>query len=141
MFIEMNQRVLVSTILYALGVVGASGCATVSSTKAAPIQEARAVKIAASCPEVRAALPTGLGRLGFLIEEIVETNTCEVTILATKGGSAFSWGEVVRVSVAEVSARSTQLQITTKRRLITNIFAPTDWSTPIAMAVREGLGQ
>jgi hypothetical protein len=137
----MNQPILVSTMLYALWVVCASGCATVSSTKTAPIKEAKAVQIAAPCPEVRAALPTGLRRLGFLIEEIIETDTCEVTIVASKGGSAFSWGELVRVSVVQVSAGATELQITTKLRLITNIFAQSDWSAPIATAVREGLGQ
>lgn len=137
----MNQRILASTVLYALWVICASGCATVSSTKTAPVEEAKAVQMAAPCPQVRAALSTGLRRLGFLIEEVIEANACEVTIIASRSGSAFSYGELVRVSVTEVSAGATQLQITTKRRLITNILAPSDWSTPIATAVREGLGQ
>jgi len=55
--------------------------------------------------------------------------------------SAFSWGELVRVNVVEASEAVTELQIATKRRLLTNVFAQSDWSAPIAASVRELLDE
>jgi hypothetical protein len=124
----------------------ASGCATVSSTKLAPADEAVVRYLAVPCKDVRVALQPALLRLGFSIEDVVEESDCGLKLVAVMGPSAaaiymLSGGEVVRVSVQKETDVSTMLQITTKRRVAMDPWAKGDWSGEIVKALHAVLGR
>ena len=52
-------------------------------------------------------------------------------IIGKKGGSLFSYGELVRVVVEEHGENSTMVYVHTKRKMATNIFAKGDYSKTI----------
>jgi len=62
-------------------------------------------------------------------------------IVAKKGMSAWSWGELVRVVVQELSNDRVAVRVLSKRRMATNVTAKGDYSeaifSSIEMAVAE----
>jgi bifunctional ADP-heptose synthase (sugar kinase/adenylyltransferase) len=85
--------------------------------------------------------------LGAIVQAgltIKETSTADETgaiILAERGMSAFSWGELVRVIVQKSSERQTVVRILTMRRIAMNITAKADHSEAIfaniSLALKE----
>src|SRR5262245_61822666 len=98
-----------------------AGCATVESMGHEPSDEGVSFSVPASCSFVRDALQQALLGLKFTIGTVDDSGACDRDVVATMGISAFSWGELVRVTLREGDANSTVLSVTTKRRLATNI--------------------
>lgn len=118
-----------------------TGCATTSSVANASGKSAVPFDLPEPCLVVREVLEPALIELKFKIESIEDSNSCNRTVVATKTVSAFSWGEIVRVSLRETDSRSSKLEITTERRLATNITAKGDWSAEIHDAVLGKLAE
>jgi len=115
------------------------GCASTSTVANAPAESAIPVNIAKPCPAVQEVLEPALIELGFKIDSVQDVDECGQTIVARKGMSAFSWGELVRVTLRGNDSQSSVLEVVTKRRLATNITADGDWSSEIREAVLKKL--
>ena len=117
------------------------GCASTSTVANAPAESAISVDITKPCAAVQEVLEPALIDLGFEIDSVEDLDACGRTIIAKKGMSAFSWGELVRVTLREKDSQSSALEIVTQRRLSTNITADGDWSPEIHEAVLDRLGK
>ena len=95
-----------------------------------PSDEGVSFSVPVSCSFVRDALQPALLDLKFTIGTVDDSGACDRDVVATMGISAFSWGELVRVTLREGDANDTVL-----RRLATNIIAKGDWSKEIHAAV------
>ena len=77
---------------------------------------------------------------GLAIDTFNEINETSAVIVAKKGASAFSWGELVRVVVQQSASDRTSVRVVTKRRLATNVTAKGDYAdtifSNIALALR-----
>ena len=118
------------------------GCATISTVREA--QGTGTAKVYA-LPLSDLSLKTRktLGALGLQIAEIESsTDGKEVTILAEKGLSAFSYGERIAVFLTEVSPQQAKVEVISKKVLATNIFAKTwtgDFFKMLDLMVEEKL--
>ena len=132
----MSTRHLTAAIVISAMLVSA-GCATVESTAAAPADKAKSFTIPFACASARNALQPALSELKFEVKTTHDSGDCDRDVVATKGISAFSWGELVRVTLRESDANSTILAVTTKRRDAINITAKGDWSQEVYAAVMK----
>ena len=130
----MNRRHLTAAVSTSAMLVTA-GCATVESTAAAPTEQAKSFTIPIACASAREALQPALSDLKFEVKTTHDSGDCDRDVVAAKGISAFSWGELVRVTLREGDANSTILAVTTKRRDAINITAKGDWSQEVYAAV------
>jgi hypothetical protein len=78
---------------------------------------------------------------GLAIDSHDQINDTTAMIVAKKGMSAWSWGELVRVVVQELSNDRVAVRVLSKRRMATNVTAKGDYSeaifSSIEMAVAE----
>jgi len=125
----MHIQVAAVVVVVSTAFLGA-GCATVESMGHEPSDEGVSFSVPASCSFVRDALQPALLDLKFTIGTVDDSGACDRDVVATMGISAFSWGELVRVTLREGDANDTIL-----RRLATNIIAKGDWSKEIHAAV------
>ena len=130
----MHIQVAAVVLVVSTAFLGA-GCATVESMGHEPSDEGVSFSVPASCSFVRDALQPALLDLKFTIGTVDDSGACDRDVVAAMGISAFSWGELVRVTLREGDANDTVLSVTTKRRLATNIIAKGDWSKEIHAAV------
>ena len=68
---------------------------------------------------------------GLNVDTVSTPDSLTWMIIAKKGMSLFSYGELVRVVVAQTPDRAVAVRVYTKRRLATNVTAKGDWSGPI----------
>src|SRR4026207_326163 len=130
----MHIQVAAGLVVVLIVFLGA-GCATVESMGHELPDEGVSFYVPATCSFVRDALQPALLDLKFAIGTVDDSGVCDRDVVATMGISAFSWGELVRVTLREGDANDTILSVTTKRRLATNIIAKGDWSKEIHAAV------
>ena len=76
---------------------------------------------------------------GLAIKETDAVGENQTTILAEKGISALSWGELVRVVVQRSSAHQTVVRVLTMRRLAMNITAKGDYSETVFASISKSL--
>lgn len=70
--------------------------------------------------------------------KIISANEATGEIYAEKGTSALSWGENVAVYVAKNDAKSTSVEVISKRSLETNLFAE-NWETTLFKQIDAAL--
>lgn len=68
---------------------------------------------------------------GLAIDEASQVAPGKLAIIAKKDSGRFSYGELVRVIVQELSEQRTQVEIITKKRVKLNVLAKGDWSQTI----------
>lgn len=69
---------------------------------------------------------------------IVKESKSENYILAQNGMTAFSFGENIAVFVREISKNKNEVEIVSKRKMQTNIFAP-EWSNKVLAGIQTCL--
>ena len=99
--------------------------------RAAPVNEGVPRSYAGDYHEVTRAAYEAVQSLGLHVEEVRQISPVTWHVIATSGASAFSWGELVRVSVQRHPTSHVAVWVLTRRRLATNITAKDDYSPEI----------
>jgi hypothetical protein len=81
--------------------------------------------------DVTRAAQDAVRSIGLTVEEVGQLDAATWRVIATAGASAFSWGELVRVSVRRYQAPPVSVWVLTRRRLATNITAKDDYSPEV----------
>ena len=71
---------------------------------------------------------------GMIIQRVEDANSDEFMIIAEKGITAWSWGEVVGVMIKKVEEDTSLVKVISKRKLSTNITAK-DWTIDILSGI------
>ena len=108
-----------------------TGCRTVDGMRTAPVNEGVARSYAADYGDVTRAAYQAVQSLNLTVEEARQIDPATWHVIATAGVSAFSWGELVRVSVQRHPAMPVSVWVLTRRRLVTNFTAKDDYSPDI----------
>jgi hypothetical protein len=124
-------RLIGKPLAVALWLVVMSACASAGGMRSEPLSAGEtkfyAAPLNAVAPAARlAALATGLD-----VDTVAQLDSLTWMIIAKKGMSLFSYGELVRVVVQQTPEGAVAVRVFTKRRLATNIAAKGDWSGPI----------
>ena len=126
----MNMRVtwLLASVIW---IMCLGGCATRTSMLSAPLDAGCSQTFSADYDRVITASRDALTSSGLDIEDASEVNNRTFVILAQKGMSMSSYGELVRVTVQGMSESETEVKVYTKRRLATNVTARGDWADTV----------
>ena len=108
-----------------------TGCRTVDGMRTAPLNEGVPRSYAADYGDVTRAAYQAVESLGLTVEEVTQIDPATWHVIATAGASAFSWGELVRVSVQRHPAMPVAVWVLTRRRLATNFTAKGDYSPDV----------
>jgi len=106
-------------------------CASVGGMRSAPLTEGVPRTFAAGHTTVLNASREAVVEAGLAIDEVRQVNDRTWMIIAKKGASGFTWGELVRVVVQEESPSETMVRVYTQRRMATNVTAKGDYSDTI----------
>lgn len=111
-----------------------SGCATLQTVK-----NSRGLGVKRiynySYEDVYKAVLIGVSQPGI---EIVEQNKEKGYLYASRGMTAFSWGERIAIFLSKIDKKKTEVEIVCKRVVSTNIFAR-DWTDNIFNAIEKEL--
>ena len=119
--------VLVSVI----GIICIGGCATRTAMLEAPLDAGHSQTFSADYDRVIRASRDALTTSGLDIDDATEIDNRTFVILAQKGASMSSYGELVRVAVQGVSESETEVKVYTKRRLATSVFTRGNWADTV----------
>ena len=119
--------VLVSVI----GIICIGGCATRTAMLEAPLDAGHSQTFSADYDRVIRASRDALTTSGLDIDDATEIDNRTFVILAQKGASMSSYGELVRVAVQGVSESETEVKVYTKRRLATSVFTRGNWANTV----------
>lgn len=128
------KKVLYDFMLLVLLLLLVSGCATLADASSARGQGKSRV-YDTSFDTVWNTVPEAVNELGL---RVASKNRQEGCILATKGMTAFSYGENVAVFVEKVDDERTKVEVVSKKTMGTNIFA-WNWEKPILDKLSEML--
>jgi hypothetical protein len=106
-------------------------CASSGGMRSEPLGAGEAKFYTAPFQTVAPAAREAVREAGLDVDTVSHPDSLTWMILAKKGGSLFSYGELVRVVVQQTPEGAVAVRVFTKRRLATNITARGDWSGPI----------
>jgi hypothetical protein len=113
-----------------------AGCTTTASVEQSPSEKDSVYLLKQDCNTVLTALPYALVSINLELRRNNSSGAdCPATVIARKGISAFSWGEIVRINLARTEAGGTELRVYTERALATNVTARGDWSPQVYTAL------
>ena len=136
----LTRRALGNSIAIVLALAfSVVSCATVGGMRSAPLTAGMSRTFNHEYDAVLRAAREAVVDAGFTIEVASEVKPKTWMIIGTKGASAWSWGELVRVVVDEAGPDSTTVRIHTKRKLATNVTAKGDYSTSIFSIIELNL--
>jgi len=116
--------------LAALAII-AAGCASVGGLRSEPL-DAGEVKFYTARLDVVAPPPRqAVLAAGLDVDSTSQPDSLTWIIIAKKGMSFFSYGELVRVVVQQTTEGPVAVRVFTKRRMATNVMAKGDWSGTI----------
>lgn|GEM_PF-1095708 len=122
--------------LICLAIFLLAGCTTAARVAQSPSELDCVYLLKQDCETVLTALPDALLSIELeLRRENLSAANCPATVIARKGISAFSWGEIVRINLARTEAGGTELRVYTERALATNVTARGDWSPHVYKAL------
>lgn len=108
------------------------GCASAGGIRSEPLDAGEAKVYAAPMTVVVPAVQQAVLAAGLDVDAVSQPDSATWMIVAKKGMSLFSWGELVRIVVQPTPDGATAVvRVFTKRRLATNITAKSDWSDTI----------
>ena len=107
------------------------GCATTGGMRSTPLDTGVSRQYAGDFEIVFRATRAAITNAGLAIESYDEIDETTALIVAKKGASAFSWGELVRVVVQSTAPDKVTVRVLTKRKLATNVTARGDYSETI----------
>lgn len=126
-----------------IGLLAASillyGCATSAGLRTAPIQAGTARIFSGEFEQVLKAAKESMLEVGLSVEDSTKVNDHTYLIVGSKGLSAFSYGELVRLIVEETDPSEITVRVYTKRRLATNVTAKGDYSKEIFARIESKL--
>lgn len=108
-----------------------AGCATTGGLRQEPLDVGAQRLFRYPSDKVSEAAQAALRKSGFEVKEVAEVREGVWTIMATKGMSLMSYGELVRISLSADGTDKTVARFITKKRMATNVAAKGDWSTSI----------
>jgi len=109
----------------------AGACASTAGLRSAPLDAGETKFYAAPLGVVGPAARQAVLSVGLNVDTVSTPDSLTWMIIAKKGMSFFSYGELVRVVVAQTPDGAVAVRVFTKRRLATNVTAKGDWSGPI----------
>lgn len=113
-------------VLATLMIVAA--CASTGGLRSEPLDRGEAKFYTAPLAIVAAAAREAVLSAGLEVDTVSQVDSLTSMIIAKKGMSLFSYGELVRVVVQQAPEGAVGVRVLTKRRLATNITATGDWS-------------
>lgn len=116
--------------LAALAVI-AAGCASAGGMRSEPLDAGEVKFYTAPLNTVAPAARQAVLAAGLDVDTVSQADSLTWMIIAKKGMSFFSYGELVRVVVHQTPEGPVAVRVFTKRRMATNITAKGDWSGPI----------
>jgi hypothetical protein len=108
-----------------------TGCRTVEGMRTAPVNEGVLRSYNADYDDVTRAAYEAVQSIGLTVDEVAQVDPATWHVIATAGVTAFSWGELVRVSVQRHPGMPAAVWVLTRRRLVTNITAKDDYSPDV----------
>ena len=108
-----------------------TGCRTVGGMRTAPVNEGVLRSYTADYSDVTRAAYDAVQSIGLTVDEVAQVDPATWHVIANAGASAFSWGELVRVSVQRHPGMPVAVWVLTRRRLATNITAKDDYSPDV----------
>ncbi len=114
-----------------IGIMCIAGCATRTSMLEAPLDAGRSQTFSVEYDRVITASRDALTSSGLDIDNATEIDNRTFVILAQKGASMSSYGELVRVAVQGINDSETEVKVYTKRKLATSIFTRGDWADTV----------
>ena len=118
-------------LISGIGIICIGGCATRTAMLEAPLDAGRSQIFSAEYDRAITASRDALTSSGLDIDEASEVDSGTFVILARKGASMWSYGELVRLTVQGVSETETEVKVYTRRRLATNVAARGDWANTV----------
>ena len=112
-------------------IVGILGCASTGSMRARPLDEGVAREFTGDYATVLRAAREAVIGAGLAIDLFDEVNETTAVIVAKKGSSLFSFGELVRVVVEQSANDRVVVRVVSDRKLATNIAARGDYADTI----------
>lgn len=109
----------------------AAGCASAGGMRSEPLDAGEVKFYADSFSTVAPAARLAVLAAGLDVDTVSQPDSLTWMIIAKKGMSLFSYGELVRVVVHQTVEGPVEVRVFTKRRLATNIAARGDWSGKI----------
>ncbi|OLC35259.1 MAG: hypothetical protein AUH81_10620 [Candidatus Rokubacteria bacterium 13_1_40CM_4_69_5] len=116
--------------LATLAVIGAA-CASTGGMRSVPLDAGEVKFYGAPLATVAPAARQAVLAAGLEVDTVSQEDSLTWMIVAKKGMSLFSYGELVRVVVHQTTEGPVAVRVFTKRRLATNVTAKGDWSGPI----------
>ena len=118
---------------YGLAVAAAiaAACASTAGLRSEPLDAGETKFYAAPLAVVGPAARQAVLSAGLNVDTVSTLDSLTWMIIAKKGMSLFSYGELVRVVVAQTPDGAVAVRVFTKRRLATNVTAKGDWSGAI----------
>jgi hypothetical protein len=117
----------------------AAGCASTGGMVAEPVDVGTKRTFDHGYAEVVDAARAAVTAAGLTVQADSVLNDSTRMIVGTKGMSAFSWGELVRVVVQCTDSSLTNVHVLTRRKMATNITAKGDYSATIFKAIADTL--
>lgn len=108
-----------------------AACATTGGMRSAPLDEGTSRVFAGEYDQVLRAAREAVVEAGLAVEEVDKINDTAWMIIAKKGMSGWSWGELVRVVVEKTGPESTSVRVASQRKVATSIAAKGDYSVAI----------
>lgn len=119
-----------SLMAVVLGVF-ASACASAGGMRSEPLSAGDAKFYLAPLTTVAPAAREAVLSAGLAVDTVSQPDSLTWMIIAEKGVSLFSYGELVRIVIQQTPEGAVAVRVFTKRRLATNIPARGDWSGQI----------
>ena len=109
-----------------------AACASTGGMRSEPLDAGESKFYAAPLAVVAPAAREAVLSAGLDVDAVSQPDSVTWMIVAKKGMSLFSWGELVRVVAQQTpDGAAVVVRVFTKRRLATNITAKGDWSGTI----------
>jgi hypothetical protein len=119
------------SLLALLMLINVTSCATSGTMERAPLDEGVERTYDGAYHDVREAARHAIKSSGLQLDKAEQIDPTTWVMYASKGATAFSWGERVRVVVDEVTPGENVVRVYTKRKLATNVTAKGDWAPMI----------
>ena len=117
-----------------------AACASAGGMRAEPLDVGVVREFNGDYPTVLSATRNAVTSAGLAVDSYEEVNDSTAMIVAKKGTSAWSWGELVRVVVQKSASDRTTVRVLSRRRMATNVTAKGDYSDTIFSNIELALG-
>jgi hypothetical protein len=116
---------------FAILLVLSTSCATAGGMREEPLDVGVVREFSGDYVTVLRATRNAVMGAGLAIDTYQDVNDSTAMIVAKKGTSAWSWGELVRVVVQRSAVDRVAVRVLSRRRMATNVTAKGDYSETI----------